>query len=230
MRIALLLTFCFVFNHMGFSQAFTITDLSSLADLLSFEKNKTSALDRDYYRDFDGTPYLDDDFIPGEVIINDSIRIEDVPLRYNIYSDRVEFMNEQNQVLEIDHSKQEFDFNFGGHLFTIQDYLDHEESKRGILELMVDGHIRLYKRYLIDLKPATKAIGFQEAQPNRFTRQDDKYLLAVGQNAPETVRNSKDLLEKLKKIKPNIDQYAKNQKLKLKSDKGLIQLVQYCNN
>ncbi|MCW0483290.1 hypothetical protein [Gaoshiqia sediminis] len=228
MRIALLLLFSFLFYHMGFSQAFTITDLSSLSDLLSFEKNKSSTFDP--YSDFDGTPYLNDDFVPGEVIVNDSIRIEDVPLRYNIYSDRIEFRNEHEQVLEIDHSKQEFDFDFGGHLFTIQDYLDHGESKRGILELMVDGHIRLYKRYLIDLKPATKAIGYQEAQPNRFTRQDDEYLVAEGQGIPEIFRKQKDLLEKLKEIKPDIDQYAKNQKLKLKTDKGLIQLIQHCNN
>ena len=90
---------------MGFPQAFTIADLSSFSDLLSFEKNKSGAFYNNGYRDFDGTPYLNDNFIPGEVIINNSIRIEDVPLRYNIFSNRIEFRNKQKQVFEIDNSK-----------------------------------------------------------------------------------------------------------------------------
>jgi hypothetical protein len=213
----------------AFSQTFTITDLSSLSDLMSFEKNKSSEFNNPSYANVDGTPYLNEEFIPGDVFINDTILIEEVPLRYNVYSDEMEFVSAQEQVLVINDPNKKFEFNLEGELFSIQEYSEHGNTERGVLQLLVDGDFRLYKKYQVDFKPATKAIGFQEAQPNRFTRQDDQYLLAVEQEAPETFRNHKDLLEKLKAHKPAIEKYAKEQKLKLRSESGLIQLIQYCN-
>ncbi len=229
MKFSLLFILCLAFSPVAFSQTFTITDLSSLSDLMSFEKNKSKDFNNPSYANIDGTPYLNNEFVPGDVFINDTILIEEVPLRYNIYYDQMEFVSAQKQVLVIDDANKKFEFNLGGELFSIQNYIDRGNTEHGVLQLMVDGEFQLYKKYLVDFKPATKTIGFQEAQPNRFTRQDDNYLLAVGEQTPETVRNHKDLLEKLKVHIPAIENYAKEQKLKLKSESGLIQLIQYCN-
>nr|MBD3623104.1 hypothetical protein [Sunxiuqinia sp.] len=230
MRFSLFFILCLAYSSVAFSQTFTITDLRSLSDLMSFEKNKSKDFNDPSYANVDGTPYLKDEFVPGDVFINDTILIEEVPLRYNIYSDQMEFVSAQKQVLVIDDPNKSYAFNLDGELFSIQDYIDRGNMEHGVLQLIVDGDFRLYKKYQIDFKPATKAIGFQDAQPNRFTRQEDQYLLAVDQNAPETFRNHKDLLEKLKAHKPAIEDYAKEQNLKLKSESGLIQLIQYCNN
>lgn len=229
MRMAFLFTLCLAFSSVAFSQTFTITDLSSLSDLMSFEKNKSKDFNNPSYANIEGTAYLNEEFVRGDVFINDTILIEEVPLRYNIYSDQMEFVSAQEQVLVIDDAHKKFEFNLGGELFSIENYIDRGNTEHGVLQLVVDGDFRLYKRYQVDFKPATKTIGFQEAQPNRFTRQDDQYLLAVGEQTPETVRNHKDLLEKLKVHKPAIENYAKEQKLKLKKEEGLIQLIQYCN-
>ncbi len=226
MRFSFLFILCLACSSVAFSQTFTITDLSSLSDLMSFEKNKSNEFNNPSYANVDGTPYLKDEFVPGDVFINDTILIEEVPLRYNIYSDQMEFVSVQKQVLVIDDPSQKYAFNLEGELFTIQDYIDRGNTEHGVLQLIVDGELRLYKKYLVNFKPATKAIGFQEAQPDRFTRQDDDYLIAIEQNNPETFHNPKDLLEKLKAHKPGIEKYAKEQKLKLKSESGLIQ---YCN-
>jgi hypothetical protein len=108
-------------------------------------------------------------------------------------------------------------------------YSDRGEDKRGILELLVDGNVGLYRQYIVHFKEATKTAGYQEAQPNRFVRQSDEYLLSIGDSMPETIRKSKLLMEDLKKIKPDIEDYAKEQKLKIKSEEGLTKLIQYCN-
>ncbi len=230
MRLIFILISCIAFCYTGFSQAYIISDIGSLSDQFNFEKSRANVLNGPNYSNIEGSPYLSEEFIPGEVILNDSIRFEKIPLRYNIYSDKIEFRNDRKQILEIDASNQAYRFNFGNLCFTSSDYSYNGHNERGILELLADGKIRLYKKYLIDFKPATKAIGFKDAEPDKFVRLDDDYLIATGQGNPEPFRNTKELLGKLKQIKPDIEQYAKDQKLKLKSEKGLIQLIQFCNN
>lgn len=213
----------------GFSQAFSISDLSSLSDQYTFEKSRNMTSDGTTYSNIDGSPFLNDEFIPGEVVINDTVHIEKVPLRLNIYSHKMEFLDAQKQVLEIDLAQKGYQFNYGGLNFTQIDYVDDGNKVRGVLQLLADGNFRLYKKYLIKFEPATQAIGYQDAKPDRFVRLNDEYLLAVGENAPETFKATKNVFEKLKELKPGIEQYVKKEKIKVKSEKGLIELIRYCN-
>ena len=226
-KIIFLLLFCFAFGLLGFSQAAAFSTLRGLSDQFTFEKSKMNALDD---INIEGSPYLNKEFILGEIVADDSIRFEKIPLRYNIYSDKIEFKDDKEQILELDMSRQTYNFKLGNLWFAPLDYLDNGNKKNGILEVMVEGNIRLYKKYLVDFKPATKAAGYQDAKPDRFIRMDDEYLIAAGSDMPETVRISKKLFERLKQFKPDIEQYAKSKGLKIKSESGLIQLIQYCNN
>lgn len=212
----------------GVSQTSEIRNLNDLSDQYTIEKSKRNFMME--HAEVEGTPYLNEAFVPGEVVINDSIIYSEIPMRYNIYNDRIEFQNNERQILEVDITEQFWRFSFGPHEFMTVDYVDRGTERRGILELLVNGHIQLYKQYLVHFKNATKEIGYQEAQPNRFIRQEDEYLIAIKQGKPETFRNSKELMEKLTLINPDIEQYKKSQKLKLRSENDLIMLIQYCNN
>ena len=206
----------------------TTIDLDNLSDKISYEESKTNTLDGVYV---EGTPYLNKEFTPGEVVINDSIKYHNIPLRYNIYTEKIQFLNAQNQIRVLDNLQQTYRFDFGNHAFTIRDYLgDEGKVKHGVLEVLADGHIQLYKKYQVDFEQATKAIGYKDAEPNRFVRQDDELLIAVGKAIPQKIRPNKKLLKKLALFKPNIEQYVKNHKLNPKSERDLIQLIQYCNN
>lgn len=228
MKPILLFAFCIGFFHVVFSQNFTLQDLSKLRSDLKIEVHRNRTLDP-AYMGIKGSPYLNDEFVTGEATLDDSIRFEKVPLRYNIYTDKIESLN-KDVVIELDLANRAYMFNFGNSVFTGLDYTaTNGQEKYGILELLADGRFRLFKRYQIVLKPAVKASGYSEAEPDRFIRLDDEYLIAVGQGRPEVFRNDKELIEKLKSFKPDITQYTKEKKLKLKLESGLIQLVQYCN-
>jgi len=217
------------FSYPALSQVSQTTiDLDNLSDKISYEESKTNTLDGIYVK---GTPYLNKEFTPGEVVIDDSITYHNIPLRYNIYTDKIQFLNAQKQIRVLDNSQQTYRFEFGNHTFTIRDYLgDQGKVKHGVLEVLANGHIQLYKKYQVDFEQATKAIGYKDAEPNRFVRQDDEFLIAVGKAVPQKIRPNKKLLKKLARVKPNVEQYAKSHKLKPKSEQDLIQLIQYCNN
>lgn len=215
-------------SALSFSQSFIISDLTTLSDHLSF---KNSYNNDTQYKNIDGTPYLSENFTNGEVILNDSLLYMDIPLRYNIYNDKIEFKNENEQVLEIDNSKQNGKYRFNNQIFISHNYFYEGQQKQGILELLVDGEIQLYKKHTVEFTNSTKAIGYQEAKPNRFTSCDCEYLIAKGKNNPELIKqNKKTIFEELKQYQINIEQYAKEEKLNPKSEKELIRIVSYCNN
>lgn len=212
-----------------FPQAFTIANINALGDQYMFEKSKMNTLGGVALTDIEGSPYLSDEFISGEVIINDSILIENVPLRYNMYSDRMEFMNAANQILEIDQSNKHYRFKIGSQTFVNRNYSNDGALHEGIFERLNEGKISLYKKYRVELKEATKAIGFQEAQPNKFVRNEDEYYLGINNNTPVAAGNTKKLIALLEQFKPELEAYIKSEKLKLKKESDLIRLVQYCN-
>ena len=165
----------------------------------------------------------------GEVVVNDSLRFKNIPMRYNMYSDKMEFKNENQQTLEMDNTRLGWQFYLGNKKMANLQYLVKGKNVSGVLEWMVEGRIRLYKKYSVEFKPATKAAGYQDPEPDRFCRLDDHYLIAIDGALPDFCRSSKEVVEKLRSVKPDIDRYVKEQKLKLKTDEGLIMLVEYCN-
>ncbi|QIA08089.1 hypothetical protein [Draconibacterium halophilum] len=210
----------------GISQIYIISDLSSLSDQYTVIKSGRSGL---VAPDIDGTPYMMDEFSEGEVIINDSICIEKVPLRYNIYNDKIEYKNEEGQILEIGNESTSYQFDFDDFSFHNLKYVLDGNTQTGILELLVDGNVKLYKQYRLEFAPAQKAIGFQEATPDRFVRKEDQYLISIGQELPYVFSNAKKLLPELQKVRPDINSVIKKQKIRIRSEKGLCTLIKYCN-
>ena len=224
-----LVVFCAI-NLSGLAQPYVISELNTWADLtdqLTLKKGRAGGL---IDPSIDGTPYLSDDFIEGDIIINDSLKIEKVPLRYNLYSDKIEFKTDDDEVLEISDEKSSYQFDFDDFIFKNLDYLEYGETVHGMLELLVDGDFKLYKKYKLELKPATKAIGFQDAQPNRFVRMDNVYLIETKQDEiPRVFTNTKILLRELKEVKPDIDSIIKKEKIRVKTESGLCKLIRLCN-
>ena len=227
MRLLFIFIFIIAVEAAGISQSTimrSITDLSDQYNTVNYDRNLMMG-----DANVEGSPYLAEGFIKGEVVLADSISYYDIPLRYNIYNDRIEFQTKEEQVLEIDIRSQSCSAEFGPHHFISADYIERGKEKFGFLELLEEGHISLYKKYIVTFKEATETKGFQDAQPNRFVRQSDEYLLAIDQGMPETFR-SKALLEILMPLCPDIETYKKSEKLKLRQEEDLIRLISYCNN
>lgn len=226
MKFLFLIVIISTFYFTAVSQTYIISDLSSLSDQYSLKKSGKSVF---VAPNIDGSPYLMDEFTEGEVIINDSIRIENVPLRYNIYTDKIEFKKLGEQILEIGNESSAYKFDFDDFSFRNLNYLVDGKTKLGILELLVDGKVKLYKKYNLELAPAQKAIGFQDATPDRFVRKEVQYVISIGQEVPYVFGNTKKLLPELQKTKADINSFVKKEKLRLRSEMGLCKLIRYCN-
>lgn len=227
MKTILILIAFIIIGNTTFSQA--IDNVHTLHDQYTLEKSRLNALDPERYSRIEGSPYLSEEFVKGEVIINDSIRYEQIPLRYNIFSDKMEYIDAQERVLEVNTAINRFAFDFSGHNFKLIQYNDGKGTKRGMLELLVDGETRLYRKYNVVIIGGTPAKGYQTAKPTRFNRTNDQFLIATEGKIPVLVTNKRNLIKKLEGVNPQIDQYLKNNKVRMSLEQSIIDIVEFAN-
>ena len=229
MKKKVILFFIFSISLSGFSQTNAFRDLNAFTDQFNFELSENKTLEGTNYGHIEGSAYLDTNFVPGTVTVNDTTQFKGVPLRYNIYSDKIEFMTENNHILEISNSTGSYTFTFENQFFENKQYIYDGEKQQGILQLLVDGTFKLYKKYRIEFETATKAKGFQDPKPDRFEREKDRYFISVKEGTPKLVMRKKDLKNILKPHVAKIDSYIKDEKIKVRSEEDLIQLIEHCN-
>lgn len=229
MKHLLILTALFLIVQDAFSQSNQSSEINRFVDEFRRERSSGSAIDQSRYETIAGSPYMAEEFAEGEVIINDSIRHGKVPLRYNIFTDKMEFKNRHDQFMEVDYSAGQFSFLLNAHQFEVLEYKDKGKSQNGHLELLVDGKIRLYRKYNMLFEKATKVRGFETALPDRFVMQDPTFLIAIADEVPETISKRKDLLQKLNQDDPKVEQYLNDNKLRMKSEASLVDLITFYN-
>jgi hypothetical protein len=228
MKTLFILIAFLIIGHSSFSQA--IDNVHTLHDQYTLEKSRLNALDPGRYSQIAGSPYLSEEFVKGEVIINDSIHYEEIPLRYNIFSDRMEYIDAQERVLEVNTAMHRFVFNLDDRIFRLLQYNDGTGIKRGMLEVMVDGETRLYRKYNMAIVGGTLPTGYQGAKPTRFNKTKDQFFIATGGRIPVLITKRKDLIKNLEAVNPRIDQYLKTNQVRLSSEQSLIDIVEYTNN
>ena len=102
--------------------------------------------------DIEGSPYLNDDFIEGSVYTNSKTQYEGVPLRYNIYSDEIEFRSDNGQVMVL--AAPEVLEKVGDYQFEYIFYQILNNSRRGYFAVLEKGKASLYSRSQINFTEA----------------------------------------------------------------------------
>lgn len=230
MKQLLILTLLSVIFQFAKAQSSQSHEIGRFIDQFERERSSGSAIDPNKYANVAGSPYMNDLFIEGEVVINDSILFGKVPLRYNIVTDKMEFKNKRDQLMEIDYSAGQFSFVIDKRQFIVMDYKDKNKIQNGHLELLVDGAMQLYKKHNRQFEKATEVKAFEEPLPDRFTENDPTYLMANKGEIPESISGKKDLLQKLNEDAPKVEQYLKDNKLKMRSEESIVDLITFYNN
>ena len=178
----------------------------------------------------EGTPYMNNDFEKGEILAVDGTLLRGALLRYNIFNNKMEvkekeilyeLSNELIQRIKID------DRIFDYLLFQIS-----EKEYTGYLELIQDGKWNLYCRYSKKFREAQPQKA-QQDKPNPASFRDlpDVYLLKKDENSFAIgFRNKKEFLNIFPLHKEEVQDYMKNQKIKLNNPEDLKKLVSYCNS
>ncbi len=195
-----------------------------------YDFENTKSINKTAYEiNYDGSPYLNDEFQSGKIILADGNEYKDVLLRYNAYSDQFEF-NRNNEILAIIKNPQFSEFIFGDHIFCYQRFQIKNEKQEGYLEKIREGNYSLYCKHITILREGEETGAFQEAKKPTFIPQKPLYMIGSKDKGIVPIKGPKDLYNEFQDIEETIDNYTGKKKLKLKSEEDYIELINFLNS
>lgn len=173
-----------------------------------------------------GSAFLNPKFIKSVIAFNDGSRDEGKPMRYNLYTQQMQFI-QNGDTLAIG-NPGEIDFiRIADKVFVYTDYLYEGEHRREYFELLEDGDCRLLKSW--------KALYHEVDQDNNyandsFYRDCHCYLQFYLNPASPVQTKRREFARSFASNGGEVMDYMKNVNLKPKNEMDLIRIVEYYNS
>jgi len=183
------------------------------------------------YSEISGSPYLSREFVESEIISKDSILYINVKFRYNIYSDEMEFIR-NNELLSLSNPMNFRYFLLGDDVFVYESFVTQGGSpKRGYFQLLNPGPSgTLLKRYSVSYSPPEEAQPYAAAKPARFSKATESFYIQFPGNLPaELSMNRRRILDVFPDKKKELENFISSSKLNFRNEKDLKRLVEYYN-
>nr|WP_321356007.1 hypothetical protein [uncultured Draconibacterium sp.] len=227
--------YIFLFTILLFSSAGlfaqSIYDMRNAIDF--FELNKMS---KGEYKntltesDIEGSPYLNDEFTKGTIFTNQKIQYNDIPLRYNIFNDEMEFQTPDNQILAIAEPEIVEKAVVGEDTFSYIPYKLGSKIKHGYFILLTEGDVSLYARPEVLYQKPKPAAALKDPEPAKFVKRPDSYYLRLNQQAAVEIESRKDLQNFFTDHQRQIEDFIKENKIKPGKEDKMIEVIEYYNS
>ena len=221
--IILLITVSF-----SFSQEYEIRAAMDLYRINKVQSGEWNGLLTE--NDIEGSPYLNDEFINGTIFTTSKYQFVDVPLRYNIYNDQLEFKTTQNEVQALATPEIVETVEFGDFKMIYIPYSNSKKIKRGFFIVEVEGIASLYSKKVIMFKEAEEPGAYKVAEPAKFVNKSDSYYIRVGSAEAKKVGSKKEVVEIFPDHNNEISIFIKKSKVKTNKPEKLKELVRYYNS
>ncbi|MBE0649680.1 MAG: hypothetical protein IH595_02455 [Bacteroidales bacterium] len=181
--------------------------------------------------DIDGSPYLNNEFVKGEVLTENDVRYVGIPLRYNIYSDDIEFKTSSGQVLSIAFPGNIKEVKIGHDVFVYHLYfLSADRLNWGYFQLINTGKAEGLIGYRIIFQEAQPALAYKDPQPPKFIPQPPYYFVSVDKKPAVRVQTTKYLINLLGDHKKELESFAKKNHIKVRKLDDLRRILYYYNS
>jgi len=178
----------------------------------------------------EGSPYLSDDFTTGTIYTTSSYKVVDIPLRYNVYNDDLEFKTTNNEILAIAKPETIVLADFGTYQMSYRNYIAGSKDKSGYFVVVEEGKATLLTKPQIFFQKEEPGDGIKPAKPAKFVPQDDLIFISLDKQPAVRIKNKKDVYEVLKDQTKELEAYVKQNSLKINKANDLQLLVKYYNS
>jgi len=177
-----------------------------------------------------GSPYLNPEYVNGTVIDSDGKVTKDIPLRYNCYSDVLEYKKEDKNY-DILPKEQVVRADFGDHTFCYIEYEDESgnTSNKGYFQILTDDKASLFVKYHISFYEREEVKGYSEPKPDRFDNLTLTYWISFNKGPAKRILNKSKIQDIFPDKKNEMQIYISNQKLSFKKADDLKKIVSYYN-
>jgi len=177
-----------------------------------------------------GSPYLNDEFVNGSIYTVQRIHYPDIPLRYNIYNDELEFKTPANEIQALATPEIVEKAILGNTHLVYSAYSNSNKIKKGYFVVLEEGKAMLYAKPGVIFKEATEPAAYKEAEPPKFEKKADDYYIRIGTGPAQMISNKKELLAIFSDNKDKIESYIDKNKVKTNKSESLKELVKYYNS
>ena len=180
--------------------------------------------------DIKGSPYMTGEFINGSVFTTSKIQYNDIPLRYNVYNDEMQFQAPDGNIAAIAAPEVIEKVTFGEYTMEYVPFTNAKKIRRGFFVLLVDGNVKLYARPNVEYRPPVPPAPYKDAEPPKFLEKPDTYYIRIGMEAAQLIENKKDLEEIFPDHKKEVATFIKKNKVNHRKEEKLKELVEYYNS
>lgn len=215
-------------NSFSFSQDYQIREAMDLYRANKMHSGEIKNILTE--NDIKGSPYLNDEFINGTIFTTSKFQFVDVPLRYNIYNDRIEFKTPANEIQALATPEIVETVEFGNYKMVYIPYSNKKKIRYGFFMIEEEGNVSLYSRLEIIFKKAEEPSAYKNAEPAKFVKKSDSYYIRVGMEEAKKVGSKKELIEIFPDHNKKISAFIKKNKVKTNKPEKLKELVRYYNS
>jgi hypothetical protein len=180
--------------------------------------------------DIKGSPYLNDEFVNGSIFTIQMIKYPDIPLRFNIYNDDLEFKTPTGEVMALSTPEILEKAEFGNFVMVYSPYTQTNKIKKGFFVVLEQGKASLYSKPGILFQEPTEAGPYKEPEPAKFVRKTDEYYLRIGTEQAVLISNKKELIGSFPDNQDKIESFINKNKIKTNKPESLKELVKYYNS
>ncbi len=181
-------------------------------------------------KDISGSPFLNDEFIKGSIFTVQRLKYVDVPLRYNIYNDNLEFKNPNNEILALATPEIVEKAVIGNTILAYLPYLQAGKTKKGFFVVLEEGKASLYSKPGVVFREATPPGAYQEAEPAKFAKRPDDFYIRIGTGQAQIIGSKKDLIAAFPDNRDKVESFISKNKIKINKPDSLKELFKYYNS
>ncbi len=231
-------TVIFLILGLFFFQSYSQTRLENSVrnHLFDFRLDKMTVFDgKDLSKlNYTGSPYLDENYLPGKIFHKNQLIAENIPIRYNALMDEIEFKtsfeipdDEASALLK----STDVDVRILNRVFIFVPYQGGVE-KGGYFEVLLeDDNYDLFKKHNKKYTPEKKAeTSITRDIPAKFTDQSTYFLVRTDGRFIELPSKNKQFVKAFLGKEKEMNQYLKENKLDTKEEKDIIRIVKHYNS
>jgi len=177
-----------------------------------------------------GSPYLDDEFNYGSIYTVQKMHFADIPLRYNIYNDDLEFKTPEGEVQALATPDIVEKAVFGSIQLVYCPYIVSNKNKKGFFVVLEEGKVSLYAKPGVIFREGTAPGAYKEPEPPKFVKKSDDYYLRVGSGQAQIIGNKKELIALFPDNQDKIKSFISKNKTKTNKPESLKELFKYYNS
>lgn len=176
----------------------------------------------------EGSPYLNDEFVEGEVCTRGTCYSK-VPMRYNVFGDYVEFMQKGRSYI-LDPQAHLDRVRIGEATLLVARTEGISDMRTGFFLLLDSGRAQLLSKKVVQFRPsqAPKALE-SSSTPAKYLPMPDVFFYRFGKREIVKIGSLKKMIEQFPDHREELSSFVKSEKISVRRREDLVKLFKYYN-